>query len=110
TAVPGVPSTTNVTVPVGVKNGSAAAGATVAVNVTAWPGRDGLAEVVRVVVLATGFTVWVTAGPAAAVKRTLPVYSAMTVWVPPARAKVVNVAVVPVSGTVAASAPSTRNR
>jgi hypothetical protein len=44
-------------VPVGAPAGEV----TVAVNVTAWPGNDGLVDEMSVVVVAAVFTVWVSA-------------------------------------------------
>jgi hypothetical protein len=67
----GVVPSWKVTVPVGVPAPGALA-VTVAVNVTAWPNTEGLAEAVTIVLVPSALTVWVSVADVLALKLPLP--------------------------------------
>jgi hypothetical protein len=91
TGVPAVPSTVNVTRPVGVKT----AQETVAVKVMDWPDSEGLPEEERVVLAPAWPTTCVNVPEVETAQLALPLYAAVTVWVPTERLLVENVAMPP---------------
>src|SRR5207245_3665369 len=74
-----VPSMANCTVPVGVPPPSEA---TVAVNVTGWPTREGLTDDRTVVDVGYPCTTWLIAVEVDWLNAASPEYVAVTVWVP----------------------------
>ncbi len=79
---------------------------TVSVKVTGWPKTDGLADDVRVLVVAALFTTCVTTADVLVVKFAFPRYTAVIGCEPTARIEVVNVALPSMKRTPRLVAPS----